>query len=289
MKRAFTLIELLVVIAIIAILAAILFPVFAQAKVAAKGAASISNIKQLGISQQIYSADYDDMPVLTGYVAATAPLNGILGWGHLVYPYVKSGPIYQDPLTTAERWTGAPDYLVQSWYTQYGYAYQVHSPTLYNGGTTWTASPQSNTMFGDPSNTIMFVSKNKPNLWHGYYSGGGDFMTTAYLVQAPYCVGAGAWTNQTPNSQCLPFSQSWGAQSMANYFTATGQNPTFVEGAFTGMVSIRKANRGIVSMSDTSTRTMSDTQMASGTNYNRTQASSATVVNDLTKYLWDAL
>jgi prepilin-type N-terminal cleavage/methylation domain-containing protein len=60
MKRAFTLIELLVVIAIIAILAAILFPVFAQAKEAAKKTAALSNAKQMGTSINIYLADSDD-------------------------------------------------------------------------------------------------------------------------------------------------------------------------------------------------------------------------------------
>ncbi|MGV3618595.1 MAG: prepilin-type N-terminal cleavage/methylation domain-containing protein [Fimbriimonas sp.] len=62
-RKAFTLIELLVVIAIIAILAAILFPVFAQAKAAAKKTNALSQTKQIGTSWQMYAADHDDMAV----------------------------------------------------------------------------------------------------------------------------------------------------------------------------------------------------------------------------------
>ena len=288
-RKGFTLIELLVVIAIIAILAAILFPVFAQAKVAAKGAASTSNLKQLGTAQQIYMADFDDNPVLIGFQDAAAPLNGIYSWGNLLYPYVKSAPIYQDPLGTAEKWSGAPDSAVQPWYTLYGYAYQIHSATRYHGSSVWGQYPQSNTTLGDPSNTIMFTAKAKPNLYSYGYGSGGQHMSTAYLVQAPYCAGSGGFTNQTPSSQCLPGSVSWGLNSMDGYNAASGYSATFVEGRYTGNVSIRKANRSIITMADSSTRTMSDTQMAAGTNYNRTVASASTVINDLSKYLWDAL
>lgn len=60
MKRGFTLIELLVVIAVIAILAAILFPVFAQAKRAAKKTGCLSHLKQIGTAMTLYQADFDD-------------------------------------------------------------------------------------------------------------------------------------------------------------------------------------------------------------------------------------
>lgn len=112
MKRAFTLIELLVVIAIIAILAAILFPVFAQAKEAAKKTTTLSNAKQLGTGLTLYSTDSDDcMPFgtlnyngsyYTGYLVPY-PAGSVAGWTapglvqaanlhwiNSVHPYTKS-------------------------------------------------------------------------------------------------------------------------------------------------------------------------------------------------------
>ncbi|MCA0361399.1 MAG: prepilin-type N-terminal cleavage/methylation domain-containing protein [Armatimonadetes bacterium] len=94
MRKAFTLIELLVVIAIIAILAAILFPVFAQAKVAAKKAKSLAEIKQMGTAAIIYQADFDDtLPGAFGYYPGVGHM---VNYGHDVpadwYPGV--GPTY---------------------------------------------------------------------------------------------------------------------------------------------------------------------------------------------------
>ena len=82
MKRAFTLIELLVVIAIIAILAAILFPVFAQARAKARGIACLSNTKQIGTAMMMYVQDYDE----------TTPSGRGAGWEWWVelMPYIKS-------------------------------------------------------------------------------------------------------------------------------------------------------------------------------------------------------
>jgi prepilin-type N-terminal cleavage/methylation domain-containing protein len=131
LKRAFTLIELLVVIAIIAILAAILFPVFAQAKLAAKKTVAISNQKQIGLAILMYANDYDDMypredacvlnsslvtsfnnqpagTVATPFCNGTGPTGNFAGgyafrnnhysWGTWVEPYVKSTQMFVDPV-----------------------------------------------------------------------------------------------------------------------------------------------------------------------------------------------
>jgi prepilin-type N-terminal cleavage/methylation domain-containing protein/prepilin-type processing-associated H-X9-DG protein len=87
-KRAFTLIELLVVIAIIAILAAILFPVFAQARAKARQATCLSNLKQLGLAFMLYVQDYDETFPPTDY---DDPNVGRVTWPTLVDPYVKAG------------------------------------------------------------------------------------------------------------------------------------------------------------------------------------------------------
>ncbi len=101
-SRAFTLIELLVVIAIIAILAAILFPVFAQAKMAAKKTAALSNVKQLGTAVAIYTADVDDtMPLAMSF-------NSVAGtWRNGFYSAVPEGSTtsanrHLDPRRTEE-------------------------------------------------------------------------------------------------------------------------------------------------------------------------------------------
>lgn len=96
--KAFTLIELLVVITIIAILAAILFPVFSQAKMAAKKTASLSNQKQIGVALQLYLNDSDDVYGQAYYYNNdNNSSNGYTQWSGVLQPYIKNLSIFIDP------------------------------------------------------------------------------------------------------------------------------------------------------------------------------------------------
>ena len=110
-RRAFTLIELLVVIAIIAILAAILFPVFAQARERARQISCLSNLKQIGLGIKMYVQDYDEAypsiikPEFDGGCAPRLGwFNANGGWATLVYPYTKNGDIFHCPSSESPFW-----------------------------------------------------------------------------------------------------------------------------------------------------------------------------------------
>ena len=101
MRRAFTLIELLVVIAIIAILAAILFPVFAQAREKARQTSCLSNMKQMGLGVIMYANDYDETyaPAYfrNGTCNSSPACPAVGSWKSVTFPYTKNESIYECP------------------------------------------------------------------------------------------------------------------------------------------------------------------------------------------------
>ena len=131
-NRAFTLIELLVVIAIIAILAAILFPVFAQAKLAAKKISSLSNTKNIGLGIMMYSTDVDDtLPMLQYVLVSASNPYDWWGWPRMVHPYIKNG-------ATATLWGKGGIFRSPGDYTQQDNgSYAIHQDLARDGAAPW--------------------------------------------------------------------------------------------------------------------------------------------------------
>lgn len=159
-RKAFTLIELLVVIAIIAILAAILFPVFASAKAAAKNIVAISNLKQVGLGMLMYSTDYDDIRVLR----RINPTGNQISWRLSIAPYVKSQGLYKDSANPASKFLdlesdpvaraffGWPPLAENEKFTR-GYAWA----NVFINGRFADSNPVSMTSFSDPAGIFNVV------------------------------------------------------------------------------------------------------------------------------------
>jgi len=175
-KKAFTLIELLVVIAIIAILAAILFPVFAQAKAQAKSAVCLSNLKQQTLAVLMYNNDYDDL-YPNGQMLYGTPATGFwAGSGFIGYQY----PCGQGEWDCAYEGDATQPYIknmaistcpaISNKWNIYGYS-SSNAPQNYAVSTSYTFNGDLNnysaTAATNPTLTVMFWSGSLNNAWTG--------------------------------------------------------------------------------------------------------------------------
>jgi len=159
-RRAFTLIELLVVIAIIAILAAILFPVFAKARDAARKSSCQSNMKQVLTGCMMYSQDYDEYLVNSygggNYIVTAPAASGSythnVYWMGFIQPYVKNTGVYMCPnFKTSTARVEDPNSPV---YTSYGHNHDFLGWDISNGGGNLKLSD-----IRSPADTIFFTER----------------------------------------------------------------------------------------------------------------------------------
>jgi prepilin-type N-terminal cleavage/methylation domain-containing protein/prepilin-type processing-associated H-X9-DG protein len=211
-RSGFTLIELLVVIAIIAILAAILFPVFAQAREKARQTACLSNTKQIGTGLMMYVQDYDELypiaipdnvPPINGGTSARLPIEDQFG------PYIKNDDVWHCPSDAADVrtdvafWDGSKKanpkgrsygYLGTIATAQNGTANKSMDPNT--GATQYTALgdprvPFAAADFDAPADTFVLAESAAPE-----YPSGSAILSTVYAIgtyNAGYLVGCDTW------------------------------------------------------------------------------------------------
>jgi prepilin-type N-terminal cleavage/methylation domain-containing protein/prepilin-type processing-associated H-X9-DG protein len=218
----FTLIELLVVIAIIAILAAILFPVFAQAREKARAISCLSNMKELALASLMYTQDYDDSFCNEGVADGTNGWGWQMTWIFETQPYMKNYAINHCPSDshTTPDWSG-PTF---SYPANGNFCWQDgnwHLCGVINPARTWVtdyALAVSQASINYPSSTILFSERRQmgPNSWMTSQDNGieGAFSCWATVIMNVDGVDAG---NQLPG-------QAGGMENGAFPASATGTN-----------------------------------------------------------------
>ena len=197
-RRGFTLIELLVVIAIIAILAAILFPVFARAREKARQTSCLSNVKEVVLGHLMYMQDYDEVAMSHFWYAYGLPSNGQL-WMQMLHPYIKNVQIHTCPSRSTTTWDGGYDsstgiaynYFISQWYYPHTLSevkYPAECMTFvdggyyylqYGGGYYVNAIP-ANTVYGTTGYATLIGQHNDGNNC-GFYDGHAKWYSLSFI------------------------------------------------------------------------------------------------------------
>lgn len=284
---AFTLIELLVVIAIIAILAAILFPVFAQARSKARQAGDASNLKQLTLGFMMYAQDYDEtvVPYQLGYQyseggrTSSAPT---ARWTQVLQPYLKNWQLYRDPSQDEnpfDIWSpGSSGGNFANWGQWPSYGYNVNyldpNPTCdgamapFYSSTPIKPNPIPMAQIKRPAQMIVIVDAKIVGT-----PGGGWY--TSESIDSPAVI-----TAPTP---CCWGNGGWGTQSFGDTLNYSGAKKTN-----TGTVDIRYNKGANAAFADGHVKWFTAGGLAAGTDWNTTKAGSAINITDVNAYMWYA-
>ena len=294
-NEGFTLIELLVVIAIIAILAAILFPVFAQAREKARQTSCLSNQKQIGLAALQYYQDYDE----TGPRFVSTPAENASGppgssqrgtWIAFLYPYMKNTGIWKCPNmpdatsngnsiwnTTASTLGSSPYRNISLW-QGYGWNYHyLNGPASKNNCSQFYADgsgvPVAAAAIGKPAETVMFAGS-------ALEPGKGTFAGANSL----YPIHGGYYPLESPAALTANINGQYDTCPYTN--GAWGQGSYM--GPYGGFEQLRHSGMGgNVSFCDGHTKFMGAGRLAAGTNWTPTITNSAIVITDRSQYLFD--
>lgn len=276
-SRGFTLIELLVVIAIIAILAAILFPVFAQAREAARRSTCLSNNKQIGTAVMMYNQDYDELMPLF-YVPY--PGSARRTWASLCQPYIKNWQAFKCPNMPDAR---APD-GGSIWTTPGlnhdgnlglwpGYGWNVVYMNFSADCSDFDVDAQSGpptplAAIGSPADTVMLTGASLE-------PGEGSFAGADSL----YPVHGGFFVVEAPAALTSPEGCTWsnGGWGQGSY-----------NGPYGGFEQPRHGNvGGNVTFCDGHVKFMTAGKLAAGTNWTVNTTNTDIQLTDRSQYIWD--